>query len=195
MNKKEITEFFNTCAPFWDSEIIRDDIVISRILDVAGVCAGKSVLDVACGTGILIPYYLSRNVSSVTGADISPEMIRIAENKFSDPRITFLCTDVEQFTSPEKYDCIVVYNAFPHFPNPIDMISSLSRVLKPEGRLTIAHGMSRERINQHHLSVMHISRELIPAEELSMLFTSCGLKADSIISDNRMYLVSGTSSV
>jgi demethylmenaquinone methyltransferase/2-methoxy-6-polyprenyl-1,4-benzoquinol methylase len=51
---------------------------------------GVSVLDVACGTGVLFPDYLARNVKSVTGIDLSPAMIDVAKVKYSDPRITLV---------------------------------------------------------------------------------------------------------
>ena len=61
--------------------MIRSDRKISIILDNACVGAGSRVLDVACGTGVLTPDYLARDVASVTAVDISPEMIRRARDK------------------------------------------------------------------------------------------------------------------
>ncbi|MBQ3488769.1 MAG: methyltransferase domain-containing protein, partial [Clostridia bacterium] len=78
MEKKDIIEFFDRCAPTWDAEMIKSDVKIGRILDNAEVGAGMDVLDVACGTGVLFGYYLERGVASVTGIDISPEMAKIA---------------------------------------------------------------------------------------------------------------------
>ena len=39
---------------------------------------GKDILDVACGTGFLINYYLKRNARFVTGVDLSDKMCEIA---------------------------------------------------------------------------------------------------------------------
>ena len=55
---KEVVEFFDRLAPGWDAEMVRSDEIIRTILDNADVTAGKNVLDVACGTGVLIPDYL-----------------------------------------------------------------------------------------------------------------------------------------
>ena len=54
----------------------------------------------------------------MTGVDISPEMARIAVSKLRDPRVEVLCGDVEELPLPRRYDCCVVYNAFPHFAHP-----------------------------------------------------------------------------
>ena len=83
---KEVIEFFDRLAPGWDAEMIRSDEIIGIILDHAGVTEGKDILDVACGTGVLIPDYLKRSVASVTGIDISPKMAKIAKEKFKQER-------------------------------------------------------------------------------------------------------------
>ena len=79
MNKQKIADFFDRCASWWDEDMIRNEEVIAKILDNGGVREGVHVLDVACGTGVLFPDYLSRGVASVTGIDISPEMVKIAQ--------------------------------------------------------------------------------------------------------------------
>ena len=188
---KEVIAFFDRLAPGWDAEMIRSDAVINTILDNAEVTEGKDVLDVACGTGVLIPDYLKRNVASVTGIDISPKMAEIAKEKFKQERVTILCRDVEEATFDRPFDCIVVYNAFPHFPNPERLIQTLSGLLKPGGTLTVAHGMSREKIDAHHHgTASHVSNGLMPADDLAEIFGK-HLSITAVISDERMYQVVG----
>ena len=78
IEQKDVIAFFDERAGEWDAGMVRSDEKIGRILDNAKVTAGSRVLDIACGTGVLIGDYLRRNVESVTAVDISPEMIRIA---------------------------------------------------------------------------------------------------------------------
>ena len=164
---KEVIEFFDRLAPGWDAEMIRSDEVIRTILDNAGVTAGKDVLDVACGTGVLIPDYLERKVASVTGIDISPKMAEIARSKFPQESVTILCGDVATAAFDRLFDCIVVYNAFPHFPDPERLIRTLAGLLTPGGALT-----------------------LMPAEDLAAIFETV-LNVTVIRSDERMYQVVG----
>ena len=187
----EVIAFFDRLAPDWDDEMIRSDEIICTILDNAGVSEGKDVLDVACGTGVLIPDYLSRNAGSVTAIDISPEMARIAQKKFASEKVEILCGDVEETDFGKRFDCVVVYNAFPHFPDPERLIARLSALLKPGGTLTVAHGMSREKIDAHHQgSAMHVSNGLMSAEKLAEIFGK-HLRVTAVISDERMYQVVG----
>ena len=74
LDKNEVIDFFNSMASSWDARMITDDNKIAKILHYAGIQEGISVLDVACGTGVLIPYYLKNNVRHITGVDISPAM-------------------------------------------------------------------------------------------------------------------------
>ncbi len=189
MKKQDVIEFFDHLAPQWDADMIRDDRIIDQILDGAGVTAGKDILDVACGTGVLFPDYLKRKVASLTGVDISPEMVRIAREKF--PQVEILCGDVEEFSQEKKYDCIMIYNAFPHFPEPERLIRRLSELLKPGGTLTVAHGMSRAAIDHHHEgAASRVSVGLMHEDQLEAIFNTC-LQVTVKISDDNMYQVTG----
>ena len=192
MEKKAIVEFFDRCAPTWDAEMIKSDEIIGKILDNAEIAADMDILDVACGTGVMIPYYLQRGVASVTGIDISPEMAKLAAEKFrEDPRVQVICGDVEEARFDRKFDRIVVYNAFPHFPDPRQLIKTLSGMLKEGGRLTVAHGMSREAIDNHHKgAASQVSNGLMSADSLKRLFDAC-LQVEVVVSNDRMYQVSG----
>ena len=189
MGKKDIIEFFDRCAPWWDADMIRNEPVITAILDNAGIGPGMDVLDVACGTGVLFPDYLNRGVASVTGIDISPEMAKIAAEKF--PQVHVICGDVEETKFDRKFDAVMVYNAFPHFPDPAGLIEALARVVKPGGRLSVAHSMSRAQLQQHHSGrASQVSIDLIHEKELASLFAPF-FDVDVIISNERMYQVSG----
>ena len=190
MNKNAVISFFDRLAPQWDADMIRDDDIIAKILDGAEVSGGKDVLDVACGTGVLFPDYLALNVGSLTAVDISPEMVKIAESKYPG-RVQVRCGDVEELDFGRKFDCIMVYNAFPHFPEPENLIRTLSGMLKEGGTLTVAHGMSRAAIDRHHEGgASHVSIGLMSEHALAAMFRKY-LRLTVKISDDRMYQVTG----
>jgi demethylmenaquinone methyltransferase/2-methoxy-6-polyprenyl-1,4-benzoquinol methylase len=91
----------------------------------------------------------------------------------------------------EGFDCIVIYNAFPHFPEPARLIETLSRLLRPGGTLTVAHGMSREAIDRHHEGrASKVSVGLIHEDALAAIFRR-HLQLTVKISNDRMYQVTG----
>ena len=192
MEKQDIIDFFDRCAPSWDAEMVKSDAIIGRILDNAEVGPGMDILDVACGTGIMFDYYVNRNAASVTGIDISPEMAKIAAAKYEDnPKIQVICADVEEYKFDRKFDRIVVYNAFPHFPYPKRLVKTLANLLKEDGRLTVAHGMSREAIDGHHSgAASKVSNGLISAESLKRIFDA-HFDVEVVISNRHMYQFSG----
>ena len=169
IEQKDVIAFFDERAGEWDAGMVRSDEKIGRILDNAKVTAGSRVLDIACGTGVLIGDYLRRNVESVTAVDISPEMVRIAREKFPQENVRFVCGDAE--TAP--------------------LGEGLAALLAPGGRLTVAHGSSRADIDAHHHgAASRVSNGLMEAEALAAIFAR-HLRVTDVISTDEMYQVVG----
>ena len=193
MNKSDVIDFFDRYAARWDADQIPKDAIINRILDNSGIGEGLEVLDVACGTGVLFPFYLERKVRSVTGIDISHEMARLASEKHKDiENIKVICGDVEETRFDKQFDSVMIYNAFPHFPDPERLIATMASLLKEGGRLTVAHSASREQIDDHHKGpASKVSNGLMYADELKAIFEPF-FDVDIMISNQEMYQVSGT---
>lgn len=191
MNKNDVIQFFDALADSWDSDTVRDEAKINTILDAAGVGEGKKVLDVACGTGVLIPDYIKRKVKKCVAVDISQKMIDIAKEKFGrHGKTEFLCADAESFEFKEKFDCIVIYNAFPHFTDSSMLFKNLSGALEANGRITVAHGMSRKALLKHHSGkAKKVSAVLPEAEETAEIMKPYFI-ADTVISTDGIYIVS-----
>lgn len=191
MDKKDVIEFFDSMASGWDNDQIRNEEVISLILSKGGIAKGKQVLDVACGTGVLFPDYIALG-AEVTGIDISKEMVKRVREKFHDTEV--ICGDAETYGFGKLFDAVMIYNAFPHFVNPKALFKNLIKHLKSGGRLTVAHGMSEKELQECHSGKANrISLPLPSKEELSELMSEfCDV--DVMISDDRMYMVSGVKS-
>ncbi len=188
MNKNDVISFFDRCAPWWDADMVRKEDIIATILDNGGIRPGIHVLDVACGTGVLFPDYLSRGAASVTAIDISPEMAKIAQEKF--PEVKVICGDVETEHFDRKFEAVMVCNAFPHFPDPAKLVEVLAGLTAPGGKLSVAHSMSRAALTHHHERAMTVSIELLEENELAALFAPW-FDVDVIISNKEMYQVAG----
>ena len=193
-DKNEVIKFFDIHSATWDENMEKDDNKMNEILDASKITSGKSVLDIACGTGVMIDYYIERNVSKVTGVDISNKMIEIAKNKFKKyDFIDFLCEDAEEYHFKNQYDCVMVFNAFPHFPNPTALIKNLTKATKSGGTVTVAHDRGRKDLDNHHKSVQasKISNDLISENELEEIFKSLGLVDIYKKATDDIYIVSG----
>ena len=191
-DKRDVIRFFDALAPEWDEETgTENEKIIEMLLDNASVSEGEDILDVGCGTGRLFPFYLKRNVASVTGIDISSGMIEIAKKNCSGGKIVLICDDASEHSFDRYFDRIVVFDAFPHFTDPEKTIENLSKHLKEDGTLTIAHDASRDEINRRH-GVMRsdVSHVLMDIDELDEVVSKY-LKVEIKISDDRMYQIVG----
>ena len=191
IDNADVARFFDGLAPAWDGDLVRKEAVIGRILDAAEITDGVSVLDAGCGTGVLIGDYLLRGARRVLGVDLSPRMLTEAERKFhGDTRVSFFCGDAARLPYDGAFDRFMVYNAFPHFGDPAALFRRAALDLAEGGRITIAHGMSREAILRHHAGgAAHVSLALPEADAL-MESMRPWFHVDTVLSDAAMYLVS-----
>ncbi len=79
--------------------------------------AADSVLDIACGTGI-ITIRLASHVSSITAIDTSPNMISILKTKASERSLyNVTCINTDIFSLPTKqYDAVLCMNVLHFIP-------------------------------------------------------------------------------
>ncbi len=133
---------FNRRAQTWDAAHTHDPEKIRLILALSGLVEGMDMLDVGCGTGVLVPYLLEYAPRRVVAVDFADRMIKIAREKVSDPRVEFVCTDVFRLIGA-ICDCCFLYNSFPHFPDPHRLLAHLALLVRPGGRLVISHSRGK----------------------------------------------------
>lgn len=101
---------------------------------------GDRVLDIGCGWGAL-PYHAAQHYGcEVVGVSIAGEQIEYARNRFSHPRVNFLCSDYR--TMPEsigEFDKIVSVGMFEHVGprNYVEYMKIVASLLKPGGRFLL----------------------------------------------------------
>ena len=95
-----------------------------------------NVLEIGTGTGI-IPFSIYSKVSAITATDISPEMIRIANQKLIESKIRnidFQIQDSYSLTFPDKsFDIVIASNLFHLLYELEKPIKEIKRVLKDNG--------------------------------------------------------------
>ena len=114
------------------------DATIHETLRRLDVRPGECVLDVGCGTGILIHEISSRNPTvRLAGVDPSSEMLAIARGRV-DPSVKLEEAWAHELPyPPTTFDVVVSTNAFHYFRDPHSALMEMRRVLKPGGRLLI----------------------------------------------------------
>jgi len=98
-------------------------------------CRGPRILNVACGTGRLLPFF-ARNGFEVVGIDLSKGMLNVAREKtIAYKNVHLIRADAEflPFHNGE-FEEIVCSRAFKFFPNPLNGLNEGSRVLAKKGK-------------------------------------------------------------
>ena len=151
MSRQDVKNFFDNIAPDWDCMEKRTDEEILLLLRRVGIKRGDRVLDLGCGTGRITSLLHSLSESKVFGMDLSSGMIGIAREKYKDSDYAeFLCGDFLDFNFAEKFDDVVIYNAFPHFMSPEILAKKLSETVLQNGRFAVVHSLGRNRLTSVH---------------------------------------------
>lgn len=185
-----VNEYFNKMADSWDDNTKVDPSKLSRIADCCDIKPGQKVLDIACGTGVMLPFLLEKDPEVLIGVDICTAMVQKARSKFSDARLKFLEQDFLVINETD-FDCAICYNAYPHFLDKEAFAKKLIDVLKCSGRFVIAHGSGRDDINAVHKDrAACVSTELISAQDEKKWFQPF-FDVDIIIDNADVYVISG----
>jgi SAM-dependent methyltransferase len=109
------------------------------VADSARIGLGESVLDVACGTGVLACAALDRvgPQGTVAGLDPNTDMLSVARRK--SPRIEWREGRAESLPFPDgSFDAVVSQFGFMFFDDRPAALREMMRVLRPDGRMAVA---------------------------------------------------------
>ncbi len=98
--------------------------------------AGKSVLDVGCGGGILSEGMAARG-ATVTGIDLSEKALGVARLHLFESgfKVDYRHTSAEAFATerPAHYDVVTCMEMLEHVPDPASTVAACARLVKPGG--------------------------------------------------------------
>jgi SAM-dependent methyltransferase len=109
---------------------------VDALLQAAGVDAGKSLLDVCCGPGMIAEAAAALGAEA-TGIDFSAAAVRIASSRVGAAR--FDVGDAQSLPyADDHFDAVVCGFGIIHLPHPNRALAEMRRVLKPGGRLALS---------------------------------------------------------
>jgi 2-polyprenyl-6-hydroxyphenyl methylase/3-demethylubiquinone-9 3-methyltransferase len=109
---------------------------LAHIERLAGGLAGKRVLDVGCGGGILAEAMAGRG-AQVTGIDLADKPLKVAmlHGMETGSRVDYRLVAAETLAaeSPEAFDVVTCMEMLEHVPEPASTVAACARLAKPGG--------------------------------------------------------------
>ncbi|WP_201550023.1 class I SAM-dependent methyltransferase [Psychrobacter fjordensis] len=104
------------------------------------------VLEVGIGSGLNLPFYDAKRVSSIVGIDPAAQMQTLARKRASDISIPVevIAVDVQGIhADTDRFNTIVMTFTLCSIDDPVSALQEMARVLKPDGRLLFCeHGLA-----------------------------------------------------
>ncbi len=139
----EIAKFEAVAQRWWDPEgefrplhdlnPVRLDYIEAR----AGL-AGRRVLDVGCGGGLLAEG-MARRGARVTGVDLAPTAVEVARLHALEAGVAvdYRVASAEQMASaePAAFDVVTCLEMLEHVPDPAAAVAALARLVRPGGHV------------------------------------------------------------
>jgi 2-polyprenyl-6-hydroxyphenyl methylase/3-demethylubiquinone-9 3-methyltransferase len=143
VDQSEIAKFAALASRWWDknSEFkpLHDiNPLRSNYIDLNSPVAGKKVLDVGCGGGILSEGLAHRG-AEVTGIDMGIEPLEVAKlhSLESGIQVDYRRITAEELAEqePESYDIVTCLEMLEHVPDPASVIKACAKLCKPGGHV------------------------------------------------------------
>jgi len=134
--KKKIKDFMDRIASKREEWVARNHYYYESLAKGLeyNISEDSSVLEIGCGTGQLLHRL---NVKEGVGIDISPEMIKVAQEKY--PQYKFLEMDAENIELDQKFDFIVISDSVGYLEDIQKIFKELWKVSTPSTRIIITY--------------------------------------------------------
>lgn len=142
VDQAELEKFGALAARWWDPESefkplhAINPLRLGWVQEHTGSLAGKRILDVGCGGGILSES-MAQAGASVTGIDLAEKSLKVARlhGLESGVKVEYRAVPVEDLAAeaPETYDIVTCMEMLEHVPNPASVVQACAQLVKPGG--------------------------------------------------------------
>ncbi len=139
----EIHKFGSQAQRWWDPDgefktLHRVNPLRLQFIHAYAEYAGKRIVDVGCGGGILSEG-LSRMGADVLGVDLSEELLDMADlhGLESGVKVKYRKISAEALADeqPASFDVVTCMEMLEHVPNPVSVVKACAKLVKPGGKV------------------------------------------------------------
>ncbi|MCK6265084.1 bifunctional 2-polyprenyl-6-hydroxyphenol methylase/3-demethylubiquinol 3-O-methyltransferase UbiG [Vibrio sp. ZSDE26] len=144
VDPNEIKKFEDMASRWWDLDgefkplHQINPLRLNYVLEKANGLFGKVVLDVGCGGGILAES-MAKEGATVTGLDMGKEPLEVARLHALETGTTlsYIQSTIEEHAldNAQKYDVVTCMEMLEHVPDPLSVIQSCAKLVKPNGHV------------------------------------------------------------
>ncbi|NVN99906.1 MAG: methyltransferase domain-containing protein [Geobacteraceae bacterium] len=181
MHQAKIDEQFSRQAiPF--AQVPGHLDAMQTLINLSGVCSDDTVLDVACGPG-LVACEFARHAGHVTGVDITPAMIEQAKKRQQEQQLENITWAIGEAVplpyADNSFSLVITRYSFHHLLTPEKALSEMIRVCRPGGRVMVAD-VAVESSKSEFYDQLEIMRDpshthALTHEEFAAFFQDSGL--------------------
>jgi ubiquinone/menaquinone biosynthesis C-methylase UbiE len=135
-----LDQFTRQATPFSTASTITDAAALKLIVETSGATATDTVLDVACGGGVVACAF-AQHVKHVTGIDMTPAMLARGAEHAKELGLTNLSWRQGDATSlpfaDGAFSIVFTRFSFHHFPDPLAVLREMVRVCAVGGRVVV----------------------------------------------------------
>lgn len=135
-----IEQFSRQALPFSNQPAHSQEAFINLLLEMSGVSNQDTLLDVACGPGLVATAFAAK-AKQVTGIDLTPAMIERARQIQQEKGLTNMSWQIGTvLTLPfpdASFSLVITRYSFHHFLEPQAVFTEMVRVCTPGGRVLV----------------------------------------------------------
>jgi len=182
-NKVIMDQFTRQAIPFANVPGHSSEETMKLLMRMTGVNSQDTVLDVACGPGLLA-CALAPYTKEVTGIDLVPAMIekaKITQKEKNLANIVWKIGDISPLPFVDSsFSVVVCRYAFHHFLKPEAVLKEMVRVAKPQGKVAVIDVFTSSRAQSDRYDEVEKIKDpshvkTWPLSELQAMVLSAGL--------------------
>jgi ubiquinone/menaquinone biosynthesis C-methylase UbiE len=151
-NMPQVARFWNDIAADFDAIYSGKKSPIGRALDKwfradiygrfdwvmrkSGDVTGATICDIGCGSGRFVTELAKRGAGHVTGIDVAPSMLKLAQDLVTQDGVAAKCdfvhADILNWTSPQAYDETIAIGFWDYIMDPPQRLRNIRKITKKQ---------------------------------------------------------------